>query len=243
MNIQGLVTTSVYVPNFAKRGGSVVAVLQDYYSGIIVGVEKADEEDWKRMLRSGVAVRSRPGRQQLAGMLIDCDGDALLCKVLNSDTGMGWAWRTVQSPKFEVDPVLSPTVPLVTAIAQDAESKEVLMVAYANDEALKITLEKNMATYYTTSRGKLWTKGEESGNFQKIEQVEISGEGSVLLYTVRQMGDEVACHTGARSCFYRSFFVGPHIMPAPLSHENTGEKEFLETNQIPVTMGLLGYER
>ncbi len=89
---------------------------------------------------------------------------------------------------------------LIPVIAQDAETKEVLMLAYANEEAVRKTLETGMAHYYSRSRKKLWMKGEESGNVQEVVEVRVDCDGDALLYIVRQRG--VACHTGEYSCFF-----------------------------------------
>ena len=90
---------------------------------------------------------------------------------------------------------------LVPVIVQDAETKEVLMLAYANEDALKLTLQTGKAHYWSRSRGKIWMKGETSGNFQDVVEVRVDCDGDALLYIVRQKG--VACHTGSYSCFFR----------------------------------------
>jgi len=90
---------------------------------------------------------------------------------------------------------------LVPVVAQDVETKEVLMLAYANEEAVTKTIETGFAHYWSRSRKKLWKKGESSGNVQEIVEVRIDCDGDALLYLVRQRG--VACHTGNYSCFYR----------------------------------------
>ena len=90
---------------------------------------------------------------------------------------------------------------LVPVIVQDAETREVLMLAYANEDALKLTLQTGKAHYWSRSREKIWMKGETSGNFQDVVEVRIDCDGDALLYIVRQKG--VACHTGSYSCFFR----------------------------------------
>jgi len=90
---------------------------------------------------------------------------------------------------------------LYTVVAQDAESGEVLMLAYANKEALEKTLETRKGHYYSTSRKKLWMKGETSGNTQEVSDVLVDCDGDALIYKVRQEGP--ACHTGERTCFHR----------------------------------------
>ncbi len=90
---------------------------------------------------------------------------------------------------------------LVPVVVQDASSKAVLMLAYASREAVEKTLETGYAHYYSRSRGKLWKKGETSGNVQKVKEVLLDCDGDTLLYLVEQKG--VACHTGEYSCFFR----------------------------------------
>lgn len=89
---------------------------------------------------------------------------------------------------------------LIPVIAQDEESGLVLMQAYANKEALRLTFETGYAHYFSRSRQSLWKKGETSGNFQKISAVYIDCDGDCLLYKVAQTGP--ACHTGNKSCFF-----------------------------------------
>ncbi|MBW2382074.1 MAG: phosphoribosyl-AMP cyclohydrolase [Deltaproteobacteria bacterium] len=91
---------------------------------------------------------------------------------------------------------------LVTAIAQDATSDEILMVANMNEEAFRRTLETGEVVYWSRSRSKLWHKGEESGNVQKVKGLYIDCDGDVVLIKVEQIGG-AACHTGRRSCFFR----------------------------------------
>ena len=90
---------------------------------------------------------------------------------------------------------------LIAAVAQDAETGEVLMLAWMNEEALRLTLETGRATYWSRSRQKLWRKGEESGHVQEVVDARIDCDQDAVLLRVRQTG--AACHTGARSCFYR----------------------------------------
>lgn len=91
---------------------------------------------------------------------------------------------------------------LVPAIAQDADSGEVLMLAYASREALERTRETGEAHYYSRSRDELWHKGEESGHVQHVQEVRVDCDGDALLYLVEQVGG--ACHTGYESCFHRT---------------------------------------
>lgn len=93
---------------------------------------------------------------------------------------------------------------LVPVVTQDVSDNEVLMVAWANAEALRRTVSEGRATYWSRSRKSLWVKGETSGNVQEIEEVRFDCDVDTILYRVRQSGP--ACHTGERSCFYRSAY-------------------------------------
>jgi len=91
---------------------------------------------------------------------------------------------------------------LLPAIAQAADSGEVLMLAYVTPEAVERTRETGEAHYYSRSREELWHKGGSSGHVQRVEEVRVDCDGDALLYLVDQEGG--ACHTGFRSCFYRT---------------------------------------
>ena len=95
---------------------------------------------------------------------------------------------------------------LVAAIAQDSVNKEVLMVAWMNEEALRATLESGEVTYWSRSRNQLWRKGETSGHTQKLISLAYDCDGDALVLQVEQTG--AACHTGERSCFYREIGMG-----------------------------------
>ncbi len=100
------------------------------------------------------------------------------------------------APKFDASG-------LVTAIAQEAGSNRVLMVAHMNAEALRLTLETGDVHYYSRSRKKLWKKGESSGEVQKLIEMRTDCDQDVVLMLVEQTGRGAACHTGRKSCFYR----------------------------------------
>jgi phosphoribosyl-AMP cyclohydrolase len=91
---------------------------------------------------------------------------------------------------------------LIPVIVQDAQSKDVLMMAWANDEAVRLTQQTGFAHYYSRSRKKLWKKGEESGHFQKVLRILTDCDEDCLIYEIEQTG--AACHMGYRSCFYRT---------------------------------------
>lgn len=98
------------------------------------------------------------------------------------------------TPKFGSDG-------LITAIAQDANTGDILMVAYMNKEALDLTIKNKVATYFSRSRQKLWKKGEESGHQQKIENILVDCDQDCLILKVTV--DAGQCHVGYQSCFYR----------------------------------------
>lgn len=90
---------------------------------------------------------------------------------------------------------------LVPAIAQDAETGEVLMFAWMNRESLAMSAREGRAVYFSRSRNRLWPKGEESGHVQEIREIRVDCDKDVVLLKIHQIGD-IACHTGRRSCFY-----------------------------------------
>lgn len=98
---------------------------------------------------------------------------------------------------------------LVAAIAQQYDSKEVLMLAWMNAESIEETLKTNQVCYYSRSRQKLWRKGETSGQTQKLIEIQIDCDGDALLLLVDQKG--VACHTGRRQCFFNTVKDGKII--------------------------------
>jgi phosphoribosyl-AMP cyclohydrolase / phosphoribosyl-ATP pyrophosphohydrolase len=103
---------------------------------------------------------------------------------------------------------------LVPCVAQDADTGEVLTLAYANEEALRLTVESGEVHFFSRSRGKIWRKGEESGNVLKLKQLRYDCDGDAILALVKPIGP--ACHTGERSCFYREL-EGDE--PTPVAHE------------------------
>ena len=91
---------------------------------------------------------------------------------------------------------------LVPAIAQDAADGRILMMAWMNREALRLTAQQGLAVYWSRSRKKLWHKGEESGHQQKVSEIRLDCDNDVVVLQVQQSGG-IACHTGRRSCFYQ----------------------------------------
>jgi len=114
---------------------------------------------------------------------------------------------TVFSPRFDADG-------LIVAVAADAGTGEVLMVAHMNREALARTIATGDAWFWSRSRHKLWRKGEESGNTLAVADMRIDCDQDAILIKVRVAGAGVACHTGYRSCFYRSVPLGAAPTPA-----------------------------
>jgi phosphoribosyl-AMP cyclohydrolase len=107
---------------------------------------------------------------------------------------------TAFAPQFGADG-------LITAVATDVKTGEVLMVAHMNAEALRKTIETGEAWYYSRSRKKLWKKGEISGHVQRVAELRVDCDQDALWLKVAQVG-EGACHTGRRSCFYRAVPLG-----------------------------------
>ena len=89
---------------------------------------------------------------------------------------------------------------LIPTVVQDAENKDVLMVAYMNKESLQQTLDTGLATYWSRSRKSFWVKGETSGHFQQVREIYFDCDKDTLLILIKQHG--AACHTGERSCFF-----------------------------------------
>ena len=104
-------------------------------------------------------------------------------------------------PKFDSDG-------LIPAIVTDAKSGDVLMFAWMNAEALASTIEQGVAHFWSRSRGRLWRKGEESGNVLRVIEVRTDCDQDAIWLKANAEGDGVACHTGARTCFYRTVPLG-----------------------------------
>lgn len=104
---------------------------------------------------------------------------------------------------------------LVPAIAQEAGSGTVLMVAWMNREAVRLTVETGHAVYWSRSRKKLWHKGEESGHFQKVKAIYLDCDEDVLLLTVEQVGG-IACHTGRHNCFFNKLENNQWVVTNPV---------------------------
>lgn len=117
---------------------------------------------------------------------------------------------------------------LVTAIAVEASSGAVLMVAHMNAEALARTLETGEAYYYSRSRGKIWKKGETSGEIQKLVEMRADCDQDALLVIVEQTGRGAACHTGRKTCFYRRV----EFFEAQAALVQTGEPKLFDPRAV-----------
>ena len=105
------------------------------------------------------------------------------------------------TPRFDADG-------LIACVTKDASDGQILMLAYMNAEALRLTLETGVAHYWSRSRQTLWRKGDTSGQVQKVTEIWTDCDQDALLLTVEPGGDGGACHTGRRSCFYRKVGLG-----------------------------------
>jgi len=104
---------------------------------------------------------------------------------------------------------------LVAVVTQDFSSGRILTVAWMNRDALQKTAETNQAVYWSRSRKKLWRKGEESGNTQKVREIRIDCDADAILLKVEQVGG-IACHTGRESCFFRKLENGKWVTLDPV---------------------------
>ena len=104
---------------------------------------------------------------------------------------------------------------LVPAVAQDAASGRVLMVAWMNREALRETARTGEVHYWSRSRSKLWHKGEESGHIQRVREIRLDCDADVIVLAVEQAGG-IACHTGRQSCFYRQLADAQWVVVDPV---------------------------
>jgi phosphoribosyl-AMP cyclohydrolase len=104
---------------------------------------------------------------------------------------------------------------LVPVIAQEAETGKVLMFAWMNREALKLTAETGEAVYWSRSRKKLWHKGEQSGHIQRVTEIRLDCDEDVLLITVEQIGG-IACHTGRHNCFFQKLDAKKWVVTEPV---------------------------
>lgn len=119
--------------------------------------------------------------------------------------------RTLSKDQVELGPDLAPKFDengLVPAVAQHADTGEILMLAYMNANALAKTIETNQAHYWSRSRQSLWLKGESSGQIQDVVEILTDCDQDTIVLKVRPQGNGGCCHVGFRSCFYRTFQDG-----------------------------------
>ena len=116
-----------------------------------------------------------------------------------------------ETPQSWLDEVRWDERGLVTAIAQDAQTGRVLMVAWMNRESLQLTAETGIAHYWSRSRAKLWKKGEESGHTQRVHELRLDCDGDVIVMQITQDGG-IACHTGRESCLFRKLDAGRWVI-------------------------------
>jgi phosphoribosyl-AMP cyclohydrolase len=121
-----------------------------------------------------------------------------------NETGAAW----LDAVKWDADG-------LVPAVAQDATSGRILMLAWMNREALELTAAHGRAVYWSRSRGRLWRKGEESGHVQAVREIRLDCDGDAVLLSVEQAGG-IACHTGRERCFYRRLEAGAWVETEPV---------------------------
>lgn len=116
------------------------------------------------------------------------------------------------APRFNADG-------LVVAVAQHADTGEILMLAWMNAEALKLTVETKIAHYFSRSRNELWKKGDTSGQLQDVVELRVDCDQDAVLLKVRPRGDGGACHVGFRSCFYRVLEDGALVEREAPAHD------------------------
>lgn len=109
---------------------------------------------------------------------------------------------------------------LIPVIAQDEKSGKVLMVAWMNREAVKLTVETGEAVYWSRSRKRIWRKGEESGHVQKVKAIYLDCDEDVILLAIEQMGG-IACHTGRQSCFFNKLEGDQWVVVTPIIKDPT----------------------
>ena len=110
---------------------------------------------------------------------------------------------------------------LVPAIAQEAGTGQVLMMAWMNRESLRLTVQEGRAIYWSRSRKKLWRKGEESGHVQRVQDVRLDCDNDVILLSVEQIGG-IACHTGRHRCFYKQLQQDQWVEVEPVLKDPAG---------------------
>ena len=132
---------------------------------------------------------------------------------------------TVFAPKFDDNG-------LIPAIAQDATSGEVVMFAFMNATALEKTITSGTAHYWSRSRGKLWPKGETSGETQKVIEIRTDCDQDVVLLKIEVQGRGATCHTGKRACFYRKINLSPQQKDKPVGLIDIGGDALFDPKEV-----------
>lgn len=195
---------TILKPQFEKRGGNLPTIIQDYDNPhVLYGLDFLNKKEFDHILKERVLDYI----SRVNEILVDCDQDTFIFKAHNL-RGMFKPNFSILKEKDKDKINFENDSGLIPAIAHDTLSGEVLMLAYANKDALDITFKKGLATFYSTSRKELWTKGETSGDYLKIENILTNRTKNVLLYHVKMAG-KGACHTKnidditRKSCFSR----------------------------------------
>ncbi|MBI2133776.1 hypothetical protein HYU11_03795 [Candidatus Woesearchaeota archaeon] len=201
----------VMQPDFTKRSGSIVAIVQGALSGIVLEDRWIGSCEWDGIFE-GYAARKNPvmrSQRKIARAIgmqykvleayLDCDRDAALIRV--DDQSLMQSMKSFYAGLKECQPNFDRTN-LIVAIAFD-EKGRVLMQGFQNPEAFNATMDQGRMVYWSTSREELWCKGLTSGCFQTVKGVGVSKDGLSAVYMVRQEGLEGACHVpGQYSCFF-----------------------------------------
>lgn len=181
----------------ARRGGSQDTPLRSERGGGELHCEPRSTTFARDAVRAG-----RPTKARETGRSVQVVVLAGPCAAGYSDCFALHTWNSIVSKTSDVAPDFSRSGGLLPAIAQDADTDAVLMLAWMNAESYAETLATGRAVYFSRSRGKLWRKGEESGNVQHVEAVYVDCDGDTILLKVRQAGG-AACHEGYPTCFFR----------------------------------------
>jgi phosphoribosyl-AMP cyclohydrolase len=223
---QKLILSWIYWPFFEKRGGVVPLIVQDAETKEVLKVTSVDKTGFLEILSTGLL----DDTDRIIKILIDCDGDALICltEAQGNESILYVYERYPTRPNFEK------FNGVVCVVTQDTRTGEVLMVAYTDEAGLNETRKNGLACYRSTSRNERWLKGETSGNTQAVLLALIARDGDSINYWVEPKGDGVACHTGARSCFFRSI-----VGCVDFENPKLGEKEKLSKVRAEVHPRLL----
>jgi phosphoribosyl-AMP cyclohydrolase len=205
---------------FEKRGGSVPTIAQDYNSGRILLLTDVNPEGFQKTLDTGIATFWNTPRNILwtkdeskdipktKKILVDCDQDALIYKIERlGKKAMESCFSETDNKELELVK-FGKEKGLVQTIAQDYRTNKILMLAYVNAEALKKTWDIGLATFWSTSRNELWTKGKTSGDGLEMIGILMDCNKDALVYQVKPLGNG-ACHTknlagkARESCFFR----------------------------------------